>query len=288
MPDWPAIRRALGTTDAAAAAPRPVAGGDISPAWRVSIGDGAAFVKTAALAHSDMFAAEAEGLAELAAAGALHVPNVLAHGEAGDSAFLALEWLVLEPANDKVQRLLGEQLAQLHQTTAARFGWHRDKTIGATPQPNAWSDDWIGFLGEHRLGYQLELAAAAGHRGELQTLGTRLMSSLDGFFDGYRPQPSLLHGDLWGGNWAACGGAPLIFDPAVYYGDREADLAMTRLFGGFGRSFHDAYETRWPLADGHRARDALYRLYHVLNHLNLFGGGYRSQALGLMHELLGA
>ena len=112
------------------------------------------------------------------------------------------------------------------------------------------------------------------------------MKRLPVFFEAYSPEASLLHGDLWGGNWACCDGEPVIFDPAVYYGDRETDLAMTRLFGGFGRAFYDAYESAWPLAPGHRERNDLYQLYHVLNHLNLFGSGYLGRAQDLIQRLL--
>ena len=262
--------------------PTPVRGGDISSAWRI----GNLFVKTGPPASADMFSAEAEGLAELAGSGAVRVPELVACGVQGDTAYLATTWIEFGSTSGKVAAKLGEQLAALHATTAARFGWHRDNTIGLTPQINDWSDDWVGFFRRHRLGFQLRLAADKGFGGALQRDGQRLLQSLDRFFDDYTPQPALLHGDLWGGNWGACGGEPVIFDPAVYYGDRESDLAMTRLFGGFGREFYAAYEAAAPLAAGHRERCDLYQLYHVLNHLNLFGGGYLRQAQNLMQRLL--
>ena len=233
-----------------------------------------------------MFFAEAEGLSELGAANAVRVPAVLAADLDGNTAFIAIEWLEFERNSVTSERLLGEQLAAMHRVTRERFGWHRDNTIGLTPQHNAWSHDWVAFFGEHRLGYQLELAASKGFGGELQELGGRLRKRLPVFFENYAPAASLLHGDLWGGNWATCAGSPVIFDPAVYYGDRETDLAMTRLFGGFGRRFYQAYEASWPLEPGHRDRQHLYQLYHVLNHLNLFGSGYHGRAMALMRELL--
>lgn len=266
--------------------PQPVGGGDISAAWRIDTENGAIFLKTGRAPSVEMFAAEAEGLSELAAANAVRVPEVLATGQCPDAAFLALEWLTFDGRRANSERLLGEQLAAMHRTVKDRFGWHRDNTIGLTPQHNAWSANWIEFFREHRLGYQLRLAAANGFTGELQEEGERLLKRLPTFFDGYEPVASLLHGDLWGGNWASCGGVPVIFDPAVYYGDREADLAMTRLFGGFGAAFYSAYETAWPLATGSRERGDIYRLYHVLNHLNLFGGGYLGQARSLLSRLL--
>ena len=233
-----------------------------------------------------MFAAEAEGLSEIAAANAVRVPEVLAVGQTADTAFLALQWLPFERPGKTCEQRFGEQLATMHRTTRDRFGWHRDNTIGLTPQRNSWSADWQEFFREYRLGFQLELAAKNGYTGELQQQGAHLLKRLPFLFEGYTPAPSLLHGDLWGGNWASSGGEPVIFDPAVYYGDRESDLAMTRLFGGFGRAFYDAYETAWPLEPGSARRQDLYQLYHVLNHLNLFGSGYQGRALALIRGLL--
>ena len=138
---------------------------------------------------------------------------------------------------------------------------------------------------EQRLGFQFRLAARNGHSGELQALGRKLIDGLPALFAGYEPVPSLLHGDLWGGNWASVDGDPVIFDPAVYYGDRETDLAMTHLFGGFGAAFYTAYRQAWPLEEGSAARQELYQLYHVLNHLNLFGGGYLGRAVGILRTL---
>jgi len=289
MPDWSSIANQLrdaGIRLSDAVTPCPVGGGDISAAWRLDAQGRELFLKTGTTTSIGMFAAEAEGLAEIAAAEAVRVPEVLAIGQTEDSAFLALEWLSFEPADAKDERLLGEQLAKMHHTVKDRFGWHRDNTIGLTPQHNDWSSDWAEFFCEHRLGYQLRLAAENGFTGELQDQGTRLLRTLPELFDAYEPVPSLLHGDLWGGNWASSDGVPVIFDPAVYYGDRETDLAMTRLFGGFSRAFYDAYELAWPLAPGSPERQHIYQLYHVLNHLNLFGRGYLSRALALIRAPL--
>ena len=244
------------------------------------------FRKTGPPSAYEMFAAEAEGLAELQAAGALRVPAVLDVGVDDRSAWIELEKLNLAPATDATRQALGERLAELHRTTGDRFGWHRDNTIGLTPQINTRSGDWIAFLREHRLGFQFRLAADNGYGGRLQVRGEQLMRRLPVWFEGYEPRASLLHGDLWGGNWGSCGGEPVVFDPAVYYGDRESDLAMTRLFGGFGQSFYDAYESAWPLSPGHRERCDVYQLYHVLNHLNLFGSGYLGRAQELLERLL--
>jgi fructosamine-3-kinase len=287
MPDWTTIRSALSDAgiDAGNARPRPVSGGDISAAWRLDALDQSVFLKTGPSSSYEMFAAEAEGLSEIAQANAVRVPAVLAFGEQAGNAFVALEWLQLDSANSACERLLGQQLAALHRTTRPQCGWHRDNTIGLTPQHNPWSDNWVEFYREHRLGYQLELAASNGFTGALQSEGARLLKRLPIFFENYSPVESLLHGDLWGGNWACSDGQPVIFDPAVYYGDRETDLAMTRLFGGFGNAFYEAYESSWPLQTGYRERMDLYQLYHVLNHLNLFGSGYLGRAMALIEAL---
>ena len=244
------------------------------------------FVKTGPASAFDMFDAEAEGLRELAATGVIRVPEVIACAVEGDEAFIALERIGFDATNPESEQLLGEQLAALHGCTAEKFGWHRDNTIGLTPQRNTLAGDWVAFFREQRLEFQLQLAASNGHDGELASLGRKLADKLPGFFDSYDPVSSLLHGDLWGGNWGAVDGEPVIFDPAVYYGDRESDIAMTELFGGFGPAFYAAYEKAWPLAEGFEARRKLYQLYHVLNHLNLFGGAYHGQAISLMRSLL--
>jgi fructosamine-3-kinase len=247
---------------------------------------GDAFVKTGPVSALDMFEAEVEGLRELALASTIRVPAVIDCGIEDGYAFIALERLHFEPATPAVETLLGEQLATLHRHTEKRHGWHRDNTIGPTPQHNPWASDWIEFFREHRLRFQLDLAARNGYSGELQSLGIELAERLAGLFEDYRPEPSLCHGDLWGGNWGVADGVPVIFDPAVYYGDRESDIAMTMLFGGFGRAFYKAYERSWPMAAGHERRLKLYQLYHVLNHLNLFGSGYLGQAVKLLRDLV--
>ena len=232
-----------------------------------------------------MFEAEAEGLAEIAATNTIRVPRVLDCGIRDGQAFIELERLDLGRGNRDVEKMLGEQLAAMHRCTADRHGWHRDNTIGMTPQVNTRSSDWIGFFREQRLLFQLRLAASNGFSGELQQLGGQLADSMHTLFDGYEPEPSLLHGDLWGGNWGAVDGEPVIFDPAVYYGDRETDIAMTQVFGGFGRAFYKSYESAWPMHEGFGRRNLLYQLYHMLNHLNLFGSGYLGRSLELLRKL---
>ncbi|MBK6336107.1 MAG: fructosamine kinase family protein [Betaproteobacteria bacterium] len=242
------------------------------------------FVKVNGADRLPMFEAEAAGLAELAASNAVRVPQPLATGREGAHAFLVLEWLDVHGGGHDAA--LGRALAVLHRHTAPRFGWHRDSTIGTTPQENGWCDDWCAFFGERRLAPQLARVAAGGDA-DLAAAGRRVIAALPALLAGHAPSPSLLHGDLWGGNAGALAtGEPVIFDPAVYYGDREADLAMTELFGGFGRPFYAAYEAAWPLPPGYPRRRRLYNLYHVLNHANLFGGGYRAQARAMIDALL--
>ena len=261
-------------------------GGCINRAFLLEGGGERYFVKLNAGERLPMFEAEAEGLKEMAATKTVRVPMPLCSGVAEGQAFLVLEHLSLRGTNTRAQETLGRQLARMHRVTAPTFGWRRDNTIGSTPQPNTPMADWVAFWRDRRLGFQLQLAANNGGR-TLQRKGEQLLEQLPAFFADYRPVASLLHGDLWGGNAAATADdEPVIFDPAVYYGDRETDIAMTELFGGFSVRFHAAYRETWPLDAGYRVRKNLYNLYHVLNHFNLFGGGYLSQAERLIGQLL--
>ena len=172
---------------------------------------------------------------------------------------------------------LGRMLAQAHRRPGPAFGWDRDNYIGATPQPNGWLENWPQFWSERRMKPQLELAKRNGF-----SLPTVPLETLQG----HSPQPSLLHGDLWSGNASFTPQGPVVFDPAAYFGDREADLAMTELFGGFPREFYDAYHAAFPLPAGHAQRKHLYNLYHLLNHLNLFGRSYLGQVEETLDLLL--
>lgn len=262
-----------------------IGGNELSSVWSLAIGETRFFVKIADMPHADMLGAEAEGLKAIAQTGTVRVPDVIATGFAEGAAFLAIEWLtIVDGGRDAA---LGRALAALHAVKAERYGWHRDNTIGTTPQANGWSDDWAAFFRDHRLLPQLELAAANGHRGTLQRDGGKLLERVSTLLAGHQPTASLLHGDLWAGNAGQLeGGTPVVFDPAVYYGDRETDLAMTELFGGFHADFYAAYHEAAPLPAGYEVRRTLYNLYHVLNHLNLFGTAYRKQAEAMVGELL--
>ena len=269
----------------------PVGGGCIHTALRLEgdTGDGRRryFAKSNSADRAPMFEAEADGLAALRGASELRVPRVVTRGDDGDEAWLVLEWLDLVALSERAAAHLGEALARQHRAAQPRFGWGRDNFIGATPQRNGWSDDWLDFWRERRLLPQLRLAARNRLPSRMLDRGERLLADCDAFFRAHPVMPSLLHGDLWSGN-AACtpGGEPVVFDPAVYVGDREADLAMTELFGGFPSQFMSAYRGEWPLDEGYAVRRNFYNLYHVLNHANLFAGGYVRQSEQSIEQLL--
>jgi fructosamine-3-kinase len=248
-----------------------VSGGCIHDCYRVTIEGRSRFLKVNAARFADAFAAEADGLSALRASG-FRAPAPLAHGSRGGQSYLLLEYLELKGRGDFAA--LGRMLAHAHRQPGPRFGWARGNYIGSTPQQNGWCDDWAEFWCERRIRPQMEMA---GIKIDLAAIGRLL--------DEHLPQPSLLHGDLWSGNAAFTLEGPVVFDPAVYYGDREADLAMTELFGGFPREFYDAYNETWPLDAGYARRKHLYNLYHLLNHLNLFGGGYLGQVKSTLRLL---
>ncbi|MCC7391138.1 fructosamine kinase family protein [Candidatus Sumerlaeota bacterium] len=276
------VERALGSAASITAAER-VVGGSISSAARIETTHGNFFLKWSPL-PGDAFAREAEGLQAIAAVGVLHTPKIIAVG----TDHLLLEYIPPSSQKSGFFANFGRSFAEFHRAAhGERYGFAADNYIGSTPQPNGWHDDWIGFFRERRLRHQLNLAARNGFTGELQLLGARLMDQLDRIIPSDDEPPTLLHGDLWSGNFLCDeDGKPVLIDPACYYGHREADLAMTRLFGGFPRDFYDSYEEAWPLRPGHEERMGVYTLYHLLNHANLFGGGYQGQCIQLMRRLL--
>jgi fructosamine-3-kinase len=292
MDPWQDIERAIRETlDApfAIESRARIGGGCINESYVLRGKGHVFFVKVNVSDRLSMFEAEAAGLYEIARSNSVRVPRPLCHGAGAGASWLVLEYIELGPASGRSMDELGRRLAAMHRVTAAHAGWYRDNTIGATPQINTPCVDWIAFWREHRLGFQLRLARENGHRGHLLTQGERLLETLPVFFSGYEPRPSLLHGDLWSGNAAFTReGTPVIFDPAVYYGDREADIAMTELFGGFSTKFYRAYDDADARHPGYAMRKHLYNLYHVLNHLNLFGSAYRAQAERMIGELLAA
>ena len=282
------LKRRLGIRCAADDA-KVVAGGSINQTYYLPTDRAPLFLKVNDPSALSMFEAEADGLAELRAATAVNVPDTVDVGRAGGVAYLALRWVDLQGKTAAGERVLGIALARQHRVTAERFGWYRENTIGATQQQNRLTSDWLDFLRTDRLGFQLKLASERGLPEKEFDRGQRLLGRLEWFFGDYTPLASLLHGDLWSGNWGCDGvGTPYIYDPAVYYGDREADLAMSRLFGGFGEAFYSGYQSEWPLETGWEARGDLYHLYHLLNHFNLFGQGYLGQTAGCLDRLLRA
>jgi fructosamine-3-kinase len=241
------------------------------------------FLKQNSADHLSGFIAEAHGLEVMAKTGTIRVPHPIGFMESGRQAFLVMEHLSMGGRQGDWEAM-GRQFAMMHRHTGASFGWDADNFIGSSPQLNEWKDDWIDFYRECRLQPQMSWAR---RRGLGLTQGDALLECLPEFFESYLPEPSLLHGDLWAGNASFLqDGSPVIFDPAAYYGDREADMAMTEMFGGFNSGFYEAYNREWPLDPGYRIRKSLYILYHELNHYNLFGGGYGHQAESTISRLL--
>ena len=265
-----------------------VGGGCIAQARIATFADGyRVFVKTAQ-GMTGMFACEAEGLAALAAADAIRIPEVLLVGEEG----LVLEAIGTGSRPPDFFETFGRQFAQLHQYRGQSFGFSSDNFIGSTTQPNSPvgnGDDWPEFFLERRLRFQADLAETNGHGPELRQLLDEGEVRITGLLNESAEPPSLLHGDLWGGNYLVDEqGMPCLIDPAVYYGHREADLAMTLLFGGFDAAFYVAYGEAFPLAPGHEDRLPIYQLYHLLNHLNLFGSAYYAQCIRILQPYAAA
>jgi fructosamine-3-kinase len=264
-----------------------IGGGCINQAHQIDGNGRRFFVKLNNAVSLPMFEAEAAGLQEIHESRTLRVPVPVCWGNNSSTAWLVLEYLEIGRGSRSSAAALGSGLAAMHQVSSREFGWTRNNTIGSTQQINERSTDWIEFWRKYRIGYQLQLARANGYSGRLQSQGERLIEQLDAFFPGTQPAASLLHGDLWSGNYSFDDtGEPVVFDPAVYYGDRETDIAMTELFGGFPDAFYTAYRDAYPLDPGYTTRKTLYNLYHILNHLNLFGSGYLSQAEQMIGQLL--
>jgi protein-ribulosamine 3-kinase len=293
MDNWPEITAQISTVTQSrfnAQEITAIGGGCINQAYCIADEKQRYFVKLNTADSLPMFEAEAAGLMEIVQSDTLRVPRPVCCGQNNRTAWSVLEHIQLGNNTRANAAELGAGLAAMHRTHAAHFGWVRDNTIGNTPQINTQSSDWSFFWRTHRLAYQLDLAKANGYTGKLQNLGEQLLTELDLFFSGVAPHASLLHGDLWNGNYSFDdAGHPVLFDPAIYYGDREADIAMTELFGGFPSNFYSAYRHEYPLDSGYNVRKVVYNLYHVLNHLNhlnLFGGSYRNQAEQMMNRLL--
>jgi fructosamine-3-kinase len=273
---------------------RPVGGGCTHAGWCLQLADGGRlFAKTDSAAKLPLLAAERAGLEALApwAPASLELPRPLALGTVAGWAVLVLSWLDLAAADGSAPgwRQLGADLARLHRASRAGnggrgYGFAQDNFIGSAPQANGWCLDWPTFFAAARLKPQLALAV---RRGQGLAGGERLLERLPGWLGGHGVEPVLVHGDLWCGNAALVrGGGAALYDPACHWADREVDLAMARLFGGFPAAFFEGYEQIWPLPEGAGDRVALYNLYHLLNHANLFGEAYRRQAQASLNRLL--
>ncbi len=263
-----------------------VSGGCINQGYKLSDRTRHYFVKINRAVDIAMFEAEALGLKQMGATQTIGVPQPICWGTEGNAAYLVLEWLDLKGSNSShAWEEMGRKLAALHRFAGKReFGWEINNTIGSTPQINTWTKNWAEFWADCRLGYQLKLAK---RRGGHFPQGDRLLAAIPDLLADHQPTPALVHGDLWGGNASiTTTGEPVIFDPATYWGDREVDLAMTELFGGFATVFYRGYNEVWPLESGYEKRKILYNLYHILNHFNLFGGSYESQANQMIQQIL--
>ncbi|MCW8876674.1 MAG: fructosamine kinase family protein [Kangiellaceae bacterium] len=264
-------------------------GGDINQAFLIDVTDGSQtysyFVKQNSDSLLEMFEREAEALEEIITSQTIKAPQSICFGCSANISFLVLEKLELGHSG-RIEEF-ARKLAALHLNQKERFGFNQDNFIGSTPQPNSWGADWIEFFGDHRLLFQLDLLRIKGGPPVLYRKGLELIKNLDIFFAGYHPKASLLHGDLWSGNYSFVQeGEPVIYDPASYYGDHEADLAMLELFGRPGPAFFSEYNQVFPIHEGYKLRKTLYNLYHILNHANLFGGGYARQAESMIDSLL--
>jgi protein-ribulosamine 3-kinase len=265
---------------------RPLSGGSINRTELVETSAGTFVLKSNRDAPSGMFQAEADGLAALRASGtSLVIPQVVAVHD-GTPAFLLLEHLAAGPRTSGFDEALGRGLAELHRSTRPRFGFDRDNFCGATIQPNPWTDCWVDFYAASRLGHQARLAGDAGRLDANEGRAmTRLIDRLGDWIGEPATGPALIHGDLWSGNLHGdARGRPALLDPAAFFAHREAELGMMTLFGGFSERVFAAYDEAFPLEPGWRDRQTLYRLYHVMNHLNLFGGGYHAETMAIVRR----
>ncbi len=279
--------------DSAVTGTRAVGGGCINNAMRLDTQRAAYLLKWNADPLPDMFPMEVEGLREMHATHTVRVPEPYAaeNPKNGAPGFILMEWLEAPQGARRVDfEQLGRQLAQMHRhgpkgVETPTYGLAYDNYIGPTRQLNGWDPDWVNFYREKRLRPQMDLAQRSGKMpsGRRKAL-ERVMARLDEWLSGVARQPSLIHGDLWGGNVMAGPDGPALIDPAVYYADREAEIAYTELFGGFNSRFYAAYREAWPLEPGYRERRDLYNLYHLLNHLNIFGELYGYQVEGVLRK----
>ena len=265
-----------------------VSGGCIADSRKLQLDSGKVyFLKQLRGSSSGVFDAEERGLKELRKSGTVNVPKVVCKGPD----FLLLQWIEAGYSrSSSSMEMLGRQFAELHRYRGKKFGFSEDNLLGDSPQSNKPSKEgslnWAVFYAENRLEFQTSLAVKNGYATpEMRNLMENLIKKVPDLISGTEEEPSLLHGDLWSGNYLIdARGIPWLIDPAVYYGHREADLAMTSLFGGFSNTFYSAYKSAYPIASGYVEREPLYQLYHLLNHLNLFGTGYYGQVISILRR----
>lgn len=265
----------------------PATGGDIHNSYVLRTTDGNTFfIKTNTVDCESVLEAEAKALEVIRDTQSIKAPRPLTYGTTNNCAYLVMEYLsfTTRPQN---QSTLGKQLAMLHRNLCKKYGWQGDNYIGRSPQFNLWHISWCEFWVTQRLIPQLQMACKAGFSSQLAPIEQQLTRAVQSILRGHQPAPSLLHGDLWGGNASHLeDGTPTIFDPASYYGDRETDIAMTELFGGFSPEFYEGYNNQWVIDTEYQRRKPVYNLYHMLNHLNLFGGGYLNSCLSLINTII--
>ncbi|MEN8192332.1 MAG: fructosamine kinase family protein [Bacteroidota bacterium] len=262
-----------------------VGGGCIANACIITTESGNKYFIKSYGSNSDILRNEANGLKELAKVDAVRIPKVIVL----DEEFIVLEFIEQGRNKKSFSSDFGRQYAKMHKFKAEKFGFYENNFIGSNPQINLpENDNWIDFFWQNRLLYQYQLAE---HNhfidSDFKDSFKKLENSFSSIVSGTEEPPTLLHGDLWGGNFMVDNnGSAVLIDPAVYYGHREADLAMTKLFGGFDSDFYKAYQEEFPLIEDWEYRIDLYMLYHVLNHLNLFGTGYYSQAISIIKKYI--
>ncbi len=264
---------------------RSIGGGCINQAYQLIGRENQYFIKLNDAIKVEMFLIEAFGLEQMYNTNTITIPQPICWGVAENKSYLVLEYYSFGGGNNQLWMIMGKQLALLHkQGIAKRFGWQANNTIGSTPQINDWNANWADFFAEKRIDYQLKLANRhGGNFREIKAVVEKIRAHLST----HNPIPALVHGDLWSGNASfTADGKPIIFDPACYYGDREVDLAMTELFGGFPSIFYQGYQQEYPLDKGYEKRKTIYNLYHILNHFNLFSGGYEYQSQNMINQIM--
>ncbi|MGO4892801.1 fructosamine kinase family protein [Flavobacterium sp. W21_SRS_FM6] len=262
---------------------REISSGHSHKAFKITDGRSRYFVKTNQKSYLPHFESEIDGLTHLSKAQLFRLPKIICSGVVADKAFLVLEFLTLSEGTTENWFQFGQLLAQQHQThTQNMYGWQEDNYIGLSPQPNKWNKKWCQFFAEQRIGFMLQLLAEKGKN--LANID-KIVAAVFKLLAGHVPVASMLHGDFWSGNSGFHKGLPTLFDPALYYGDRETDIAMSELFARLPTAFYEGYQATWPLDPGYEYRKPVYQLYHVLNHALIFGEHYIQSAQAILKNM---